>query len=96
MTVARHVRSALVLTGTQMLEVAGQLSSAGIVGDDMTSSLRVLLARAPEGLRYSEWRASLVTLRAGKTSAEAAAALVQTYGHDAVRAAHVLSRRSWS
>lgn len=96
MSVARHVRTPFVLTDTQILEVAGQLSAAGIVGDDMVTSVRVLLGRVPEGLTYDTWRTSLVALRAGRTDAEADAELVRTYGNDAVRAANVLSRRGRS
>lgn len=90
---ARHVRSPLILTDTQMLAVAGQLSAAGIVGHDMVTSVSVLLMRVPEGLTYDTWRTSLVALRAGKTDADVDAELMRTYGTDAVRAANVLSRR---
>jgi hypothetical protein len=87
MAVARHVRSPLVLTNTQMLEVAGQLSAAGIVGDDMTTSLRTLLANASY-VRYSTWRLSLVGM--------SSAVMAETYGHDAARAALVLSHGRWT
>lgn len=96
LALARHVRSPLVLTAAQMLDVAGQLSAAGIVGHDMVTSINVLLMRVPDGLNYDPWRTSLVALRAGKTDAEVDAELMRTYGNDAVRAANVLSRRDRS
>lgn len=92
---ARHLRDPLVLTDGQLLEVEEQLASAGIVDGDMVTSIQTLCARAPIGLTYADWRAHLAAMSGASTEAEQAA-MAKTYGHDAVRAARVLSKKAWS